>query len=204
MSESSIGRPTRRGFLKNTAVLAGAMPLMPQLGLASGRDASSASETTSAAAASYYRVLNPGEAAFTEAMVNALCPADHRSADGVTCGLATLIDRQLAGAFDTGSEGVVREAQAHLFKTGIEAANSACQERFGTRFDRLSPADARLFLDDIAADRVSAPGFSLAAWSSEVVTPLLTQACFSGTVYDTYANRVFWKVFVNPTPISVA
>jgi gluconate 2-dehydrogenase gamma chain len=170
------------------------MPFVPRL-IASDRAAAPETTEPSAGPVSRYRSLNPDEAAFTETMVNVLCPADHLTQDGVTCGLAIFVDRQLAGGFDAAAAQSTHAAREQLFKAGIAAANAACQERFGVRFDRLAPSDARRFLRDIAAGRVTDAPFPLASWSTEIVDPLLVRACFAGPVYAAYGSKLFWKLF---------
>lgn len=218
MSESNMKGPTRRRFLEKAAVLAGGMPFMPGLVQAVGLFSAARAKPAAASApsvdpASNYRSLSRDEAAFTETMVNVLCPADHLTPNGVTCGLATFIDRELAGDFSPGRERFARATWEHedaqsdaqlpgnqeqLFKAGIAAANRACQERFGVRFDQLAAADAGGFLRDIAAGRVAEAHVPLASWLNELVDPLLTQICFAGPIYDGYNNRVFWKIFGQP------
>jgi gluconate 2-dehydrogenase gamma chain len=75
------------------------------------------------------------------------CPADNLTPNRVDCGLATFIDRQLAGDFgrdDRLYPGPVpaRQAAARLpasahaeqfFKAGVGATQAACGRRFGTR-----------------------------------------------------------------------
>jgi len=108
-------------------------------------------------------------------MVNALCPADRLTPNGVDCGLAASIDRQLAG---------VALTQQQSFKGGIAAMNAACEERFGCRFDQLALAEASAYLREVAG-----------GWLNQIVDPLLIQASFAGPIYDQYRNRVFWKLF---------
>jgi gluconate 2-dehydrogenase gamma chain len=156
---------------------------------------------------SAYASLSPEEAAFTETMVNALCPADHLTPNGVACGLATVIDRKLAGDFGRGCAGAAWEhagpgpvthlplTQEQFFKAGIAAINAACRKQFNVRFDQLPAADARRFLHQIAAGDVTDSDLPLASWFNDLVDPLLVQACFVGSVYDAYDNRVFWKLF---------
>jgi hypothetical protein len=61
-----------------------------------------AAPTQSAEAAQAYIFLSPPEAAFIEAAVDRLIPADDLSPSGTDCGVATFIDRQLAGAWGRG------------------------------------------------------------------------------------------------------
>jgi len=129
MSELTIGNASRRRFIGTSIALVGA-PVLQAVGVLAaapaktlGRDAASRIDP-----AAPYRVLNRGEASFTEALVNVLCPADRLTPDGVSCGLALAVDRELA----------VRPASGvRRFKAGIAAADSACLSKFGTRLDRL-------------------------------------------------------------------
>ena len=181
------GPVSRRRFLGGTLSLAGALPLA--MAPSEYASAMSAPPASAPGGTALRRSLSVEEAAFTGAMVNALCPADALTPDGVTCGLADAIDALLAGAVDPAAYG-----QRALFTEGVAAANLACWSRRGTSFDRLPASDARQFLRDIAAGDVQAP-YPLAAWFTDVVDPLLKQACFSGHVYETHGARVFWKMF---------
>jgi gluconate 2-dehydrogenase gamma chain len=214
MRENTSNGPTRRRFLKKAAVVACGMPFVPRFGhhvewFAAADARTLAAKLPAAGPAASYRSLNPEEAAFTEAMVNVLCPADHLTPDGVTCGLAAFIDRELAGDFHARAEQFARVCgddrpqsdalpaggQEQLFKPGIAAANRACERRFGTRFDRLAAPDAASLLQDMRAGRVVDAHVSLASWLGDVVDPMLTEICFAGPIHDGYHNRVFWKVF---------
>lgn len=174
---------SRRGFLGSTLALAGTLPLV-----AAEPVAAAVAPAPAAFAPLRYRALGDAEAAFTEAMVNALCPADHLTPDGVTSGLAAAIDAHLA----SGADGV--PGQLALFKAGVDAAQRACTARTGAPLAQLEPAEARRFLQDVAAGNAVAD-FPMASWWADVVDPLLKQACFSGAVYDTYGSTMFWKMF---------
>lgn len=173
---------SRRGFLGRTLAAAAVVPLAP----ARAPVSLTAAPLDGGGAASTYTVLTPSEAAFTEAMVTALCPADALTPDGVTSGLAAFIDAHLAS---TRVEG-----QRALFAHGAAAADAACVAAHGVTFAALPVDKARAFLRDIASGDVAA-GFPLAAWRADVVDPLLKQACFSGTIYSNYEGRMFWKLF---------
>lgn len=175
---------SRRRFLGRSLAAAAVVPLAPAL-----TPIAAAADTDDAAPVSAYRALTPDEAAFTEAMVNARCPADHLTPDGVTSGLASFIDSHLAAATDAQGE-----AQRELFTAGVAAADAACVARHGRPLAALPATDARVFLRDVAAGDVPA-AFPLASWSAEVVDALLTQACFSGPIYGTFEGRMFWKLF---------
>ncbi len=174
---------TRRGFLGSTLALAGTVPFV-----AAEPIAGAVASVAIAPVRSRYLTLSDAEAAFTEAMVNALCPADHLTPDGVTSGLAGAIDAHLA----SGGDGV--QGRRELFAAGVAAAERACAARTGVPLSGLDAADARRFLQDVAAGDLVAD-FPVTSWWADVVDPLLKQACFSGHVYDEYGSRMFWKMF---------
>jgi gluconate 2-dehydrogenase gamma chain len=186
MRETTPHSVSRRRFIGGTFALAGALPFTP---IAFAARASAANTLTAAVAVSGYRSLGTAEAAFVEAMVNALCPDDALTPNGVNSGLATFIDAHLSGDVDVEVHG-----QRELFRSGMAAVDAASRDRFGLSFHELAPTDARRFLREIAAGEVDAE-FPVACWYSDVVEPLLKQACFSGAVYERQGGRMFWKLF---------
>jgi gluconate 2-dehydrogenase gamma chain len=212
----------RRAFLARVAVLAGAMPLGLGVGSPSGavgglttsierRGAAEMDAATGDSAG--YQFFGPGEAMFVEALVNIMCPADQYTANGVDCGLATYIDRQLAGAFGQGHGRYTRGpwhqgkpelgnqlplTPAEFFKAGLAAASDACVQRHRASFDQLSPDDANAFLEDLRAGRYVDPRVPLGDWFNELVYPLFVQACFADPLYGGNNDKVFWKLIGYP------
>lgn len=208
-------QPARRGFLKQMVSATAALPLV-------GGAAAIAAESVSAAPAAPasaspavfgYTSLSHDEAAFVEAMVNIMCPADDYTPNGVDCGLATYIDRQLAGDFGKGARRYMRGpwqagkpqqgyqlplTPEQFFKAGVEAANTACGAKYGKPFDQVSAADADSFLSDLAAGKVSDASLPLGTWFNELVYPLFGQACFADPIYGGNADKVFWKLIGYP------
>src|ERR1044071_1058772 len=95
---------SRRIFLKQIAASSGALAVAATQVVAARADPAAAPAAPNAAAPAGYQSLGPGEAAFVEALVNVMCPADSLTPNGVDCGLATYIDRQLAGDFGRGDQ----------------------------------------------------------------------------------------------------
>jgi gluconate 2-dehydrogenase gamma chain len=186
MSGSSRQKFTRRGFLAKAATVTAMMPLVPGFARRVTLDNGGVDRSTAVSPipSTAYGSLSVDEAAFTEAMVNVLCPADHLTPDGVTCGLAALIDRRLAAD----SEAV----SSRRFRVGLAEADAACQQRFGVRFRHLADAEAETFVSDMASGRMAN---NHTIWLRETVYPMLEQAAFAGPVYDRYNNKVFWKLF---------
>jgi gluconate 2-dehydrogenase gamma chain len=148
-----------------------------------------------------------------EALVNVMCPDDGLTPNGVDCGLAEYIDRQLAGGFGQG-ERLYRQppwrsgkpqfgyqlplTPAQFFTTGLAAAQEACSKRYGKHFEELAPAEADAFLLDVAAGKLDDERLSVGQWFNELVYPLFTQACFADPLYGGNKNKVFWKLIGYP------
>ena len=99
-----------------------------------------------------YAFLNLEEAAFVEALVDHMVPADELSPKGTDIGINIYIDRALAGAWGKGDRlymqgpwklGVPSQGYqlpltpAQLYRAGIEATNAHCRKTYGKPFDRL-------------------------------------------------------------------
>ncbi len=160
-----------------------------------------------------YQILGQDEAAFVEALVNVMCPADALTPSGVDCGIATYFDRQLAGAFGQGAkrymQGPFRVAKPELgyqlpltpvqfFQAGIEATNRHCKQRYGKSFDQLTGADADAFLQQLADGQLDDEHVALSRWFHELVYPLFVQGCFADPIYGGNRNKVFWKMIGYP------
>jgi gluconate 2-dehydrogenase gamma chain len=198
----------------------GSLPLVPSLvagGAATAVAAGAHAQGAAPAAAEPligYLCFGPDEAAFVEAMVNIMCPADNLTPSGVDCGLATYMDRQLAGDFGRGLKRYTqgpwiagKPQQGYQlplnpmdwFKAGIETANAASVARFGKAFDQLAPAEANTFLNDLASGKVEGDGrIQLGAWFNDLVYPLFNQACFADPMYGGNVGKVFWKMIGYP------
>jgi len=110
MADGEAAKFARRDVLKQIATVAGTARLSPALAATAGASAvataaqaeAPAAAAPAAAVPAGYQSLSLDEAAFVEALVNVMCPADHLTPSGVDCGLATYMDRQLAGGFGQG------------------------------------------------------------------------------------------------------
>lgn len=222
MSSKTPGGFDRRDVLKKIATVTGSAPLSSaMLGATTAAatatvpidPASAQNRPPVATGPAGYQLLGPDEASFVEAFVNVLCPADHLTPNGVDCGLAIFIDRQLAGGYGQGEnlymQGPWKKGKAQLgyqlpltpaqfFKAGIAAANAACKTRFGKEFDALAPADADLFLRDLSSGKISDARVPLGEWFNELAYPLFVQACFADPLYGGNNDKVFWRMIGYP------
>ena len=201
----------RRSFLKQ-ASLAGVASLT-SLSLPAQTAPATPTTAKPEPPASIYLSLGPDEAAFIEALVNVLCPADEFSPNGVDCGLAAYIDRQLAGPYGQGDRRYLRGPFKHgkpelglqlpltpeqFCEAGIAAVNLACVRDHGTSFDQLPPASAEAVLRDIEAGRMTDARLPLASWFNEIILPLFSEACFADPIYGGNRDAVFWKMIGYP------
>ena len=135
-------QPNRRDFLKTVGTV-GASGIAAagggDGGVAETRPAASPTASTIVPVSHAYTFLTAPEAAFIEAAVDRLIPADDLTPGGTDCGVAVFIDRQLAGAWGSGDQtymqgpwqkGVPTQGYqspltpAEVFRAGIAAANA--------------------------------------------------------------------------------
>ncbi len=85
-----------------------------------------------------------------------------------------------------------------FFKVGVAAVNEASQQRYGRGFAELQPAEADVFLKDMAAGKIQDTRLPLGSWFNELVYPLFVQACFADPVYGGNVGKVFWRMIGYP------
>jgi gluconate 2-dehydrogenase gamma chain len=227
MSSKIDPRFGRRGFLTGVVAAAGAAPVARQTLVVTGlAGATVVAENRLGRAQTVgiglpnlpmpeagYQSFSPDEAGFVEALVNIMCPADSLTPNGVDCGLAVYIDRQLAGGFGKGErlylQGPWKQGKPQhgyqlpltpeqFFKAGVAAADEAAQKRFGRKLSDLEPADADAFLHDLADGKVTGTRVPLGQWFNELVYPLFVQACFADPIYGGNIGKVFWRMIGYP------
>jgi gluconate 2-dehydrogenase gamma chain len=221
MADGEGAKFARRDVLKQIATVAGTAQLAPAavataataaaIGAAQAEPA--IAPTSVPAPLAGYQSLSLDEAAFVEALVNIMCPADHLTPNGVDCGLAVFMDRQLAGGFGQGERlymhGPWKKGKPQFgyqlpltpeqfFKVGLAAANAACRKQLGKSFDALAPAQAEAFLTQLAGGKVVDERVPLGAWFNELVYPLFEQACYADPIYGGNNGKVFWRMIGYP------
>ena len=151
----SNDRFDRRAFLKGAVAgsAAAVTSTLPQ--------PAQAQQAAPATACPGYAFLNPDEAAFVEALVDHMVPADSLTPKGSDLGLNIFIDRALAGGWGKGDrlymqgpwkEGVPSQGYqlpltpAELYRAGIAAANAHCVKAYGKAFDKIAANQREEFL----------------------------------------------------------
>jgi gluconate 2-dehydrogenase gamma chain len=206
------GQPRRR-FLREMVAIAGAAPMASALAESAAPAPASAPAPALSPVPRGYLSFNAAEAAFMEAVLNVMCPADNYSANGVDCGLAFFIDRQLAGGFGQGAGHYMSGPWApgmpqaglqlpmtpeQFFKAGLAAVDAQAQQRYGKPVDQMAPADIDAFLVLLHAGQVQDPHLPLQDWFRTLVYPLFEQACFADPIYGGNQDKVFWKMIGYP------
>jgi len=204
-------KENRRAFLKGagaTLALAGAAaaPVAAQAQTA-------LKDAAAAAPAAGYQSLGLEEAAVTEALVEHMWPADHLTASGVELGIATYIDRQLAGAFGRGDrlymQGPWRKGKAQhgyqlpltpeaWYKAGIAALNAWCGATYKKNFDRLAAPEREAALVAASSGKANSAALDLSAWFNGLVYPLFVQGAFADPVYGGNGGKAAWKMIGYP------
>jgi gluconate 2-dehydrogenase gamma chain len=141
-------------------------------------------------------------------------PQDSLTVSGTELGIATFIDRQLAGAFGGGdrlyAQGPFRKGKpqhgyqlpltpAQYYKAGLAVMATACRARFGGKtFDKLAGTEREAFLQDLAGGRVSGGSLALGEWFNSLVYPLFTQGAFADPLYGGNRDKAAWKLIGYP------
>src|SRR6266853_2022195 len=160
----------RRGFLKG-AVVGGAAAAAGTVAVAPTADAQAQAQQPPAAVASPgYSFLNIEEAAFVEALVDHMIPADDLTPKGTDIGLNIYIDRALAGGWGKGERlymqgpwkrGTPNQGYqlpltpAQLYRAGIEATNAHCLKTYGKSFDALEDARRQEVLTGLSTGKIT-------------------------------------------------
>lgn len=179
--------------------------VLPALGVVM-RSASAQAEPAAA-----YLFLNSQEAAFIEAAVGRLIPADEQWPGAVEAGVPNYIDKQLAGAWGAGerlyrsgpwlpgtpSQGYqLPFTPAELFRTALGAINRELSQR-GMSFSRMTADGQDTFLRQLEVDPRNLDGvpsdvFFAHLWESTL------EGFFSDPVYGGNRDMASWRMIGFP------
>ena len=212
MKEQGFGR---RDFLKGAVVGgAAAATTTTSLGLPQAAQAQQPAAPTAAG----YAFLNIQEAAFVEALVDHMVPADELSPKGTDIGINVYIDRALAGAWGQGDRlymqgpwklGVPSQGYqlpltpAQLYRAGIGATNALCRKTYGKTFDALDEKQREEVLVALSTGKVSFENGLPASvfWSTLYQTVM--QGMFSDPIYGGNRDKAGWRLIGFPGVIAV-
>jgi gluconate 2-dehydrogenase gamma chain len=203
----------RRAFLKSAVAggAAAATVTIPQT-------AQAQSGAAPAAASAGYAFLNPEEAAFVEALVDHMVPADALTPKGTDLGLNTFIDRALAGGWGKGDRlymqgpwkpGVPSQGYqlpltpAELYRNGIIAANAHCVKTYKKTFDKITEAEREEFLLALQAGKVTFENGPPARAFFTQAYQTVMEGMFADPMYGGNKNKAGWKLIGFPGVIAV-
>ncbi len=157
--------------------------------------------------------LTPTEQAFVKAAVDTIIPADELTPSGTDCGLATFIDRQLAGGFGNGArlyrQGPFMPGKPELgyqlalsprefFRAGIAAANEWSKKTYGKEFDRLTVAQKEEALAAMETGKADFNAGFTSAFFFDNFLQLAMEGFFADPIYGGNKDKVAWKMIGFP------
>ena len=153
------------------------------------------------------------EAAFINAAVARLIPADDLGPGAVEAGVPTFIDRQLAGPYGRGERWYMqgpwsagqptqgwqtRLTPAGLYRAGIKAVDAAVvRESRGGSFARLAASDQDAFLARMEKGDVALDGIDAKAFFAQLLQNTL-EGFWSDPIYGGNRDMAGWKLIGFP------
>jgi gluconate 2-dehydrogenase gamma chain len=210
MQDQGFGR---RDFLKGAVT--GAAAATATVGLPQSVQAK---EDAAPAAAAGYSFLNLDEAAFVEALVDHMVPADELSPKGTDIGINIYIDRALAGAWGKGDRlymqgpwklGVPSQGYqlpltpAQLYRAGIAATNTHCQRTYGKPFDRLDEPQREEVLAGLSGGKITFDNGLPARVFWTALYQTVMEGMFSDPIYGGNRDKAGWRMIGFPGVIAV-
>jgi gluconate 2-dehydrogenase gamma chain len=206
----------RRDFLKGAVVGGAAAATTPSI----LPDAAQAQQPPAAAppASPGYAFLNLEEAAFVEALVDHMVPADELSPKGTDIGVNIYIDRALAGAWGNGDRlymqgpwkrGVPSQGYqlpltpAQLYRAGVAETNAHCRKTYGKAFDRLDEKQREEVLVGLSTGKITfASGLPVRDFWTTLYQTVM-QGMFADPIHGGNRNKAGWKIIGFPGVIAV-
>jgi gluconate 2-dehydrogenase gamma chain len=211
----------RRDFLKGAVVggaaaASGTAPMAPvESAQAQQPPAAATSPATEAAG---YAFLNLDEAAFVEALVDQMVPADELTPKGTDLGIAVYIDRALAGGWGKGDrlymqgpwkQGAPSQGYqlpltpAQLYRAGIEATNAHCRKTYSKSFDRLDAGQREEVLIGLSTAKIKFDsGLPVRVFWGTLYQTVI-EGMYSDPIYGGNRNKAGWRMIGFPGAIAV-
>ena len=209
----------RRNFLKG-AVVGGAAAAAGTVAVTPPAEAQEAATAAPAAAPAQpgYAFLNIEEAAFVEALVDHMIPADDLTPKGTDIGLNIFIDRALAGGWGKGDRlymqgpwkrGTPNQGYqlpltpAQLYRAGIEATNAYCRKTYGKTFERLDEKQREEVLVGLSTAKITFENGPPVRTFWGVLYQTVMEGMFSDPIYGGNRNKAGWKLIGFPGVVAV-
>jgi gluconate 2-dehydrogenase gamma chain len=215
MAEHGFGR---RAFLKGAVVGGAAAATGTGIAPHDAQAQQPAAAPAAASASAGYAFLNLEEAAFVEALVDHMVPADDLTPKGTDIGINIFIDRALAGGWGKGerlymqgpwkrgtpSQGYqLPLTPAQLYRAGIEATNAHCRKTYGKSFDAATEAQREEVLVALSTGKLAFDDGLPARDFWSVLYQTVMQGMFSDPIYGGNRDKTGWKLIGFPGVIAV-
>jgi gluconate 2-dehydrogenase gamma chain len=214
MADRGFGR---RDFIK-AAVAGGAAAAATGVAPAPEAQAQQPAPPAAAAPSPGHAFLNLDEAAFVEALVDHMVPADELSPKGTDLGINVYIDRALAGGWGKGerlymqgpwktgspSQGYqLPLTPAQLYRAGIEATNAHCRKAYGKSFERIDERQREEVLLGLSTGKLVFDNGPPARVFWSTVYQTVIEGMFSDPIYGGNRNKAGWRMLGFPGAIAV-
>jgi gluconate 2-dehydrogenase gamma chain len=200
---------SRRSFFKAAGGAAAALAAHPEALAAPPRKPAAAPAAAAPAAWLFFR---PDEAAFIEAATERLIPADANGPGAREAGVASYIDRQLAGAWGAG-ERLYRSGPWHsgeptqgyqlpftpaeLFRNALRGVTVLVRRQHGTAFAQLPAAQQDAFLEALQHSNEELDGVPAHVFFESLLA-MTVEGFFSDPVYGGNRDMAAWKMIGFP------
>jgi gluconate 2-dehydrogenase gamma chain len=203
----------RRDFLKGAGAVSAASAQALAVTTAEAQTAGQTAATQHSAEATGYTYLKPAEAEFVEVLVDHMVPKDELTGSGTDIGIATFIDRALAGSWGKGDRlylqgpwlpGTANQGYqlpltpAELYRAGIAGSNAYCRKTFGKDFARCTADQKETFLKDMAAGKTTLGGGLSGRAFFTVFYENVMEGLFADPIYGGNKDKAGWKMIGFP------
>jgi gluconate 2-dehydrogenase gamma chain len=159
-----------------------------------------------------YQFFNVNESGFVEAAVDTLIPHDDVGPGALELGVATYIDRQMAGAYGKGDrmwlggpygEGTPQQGwqfamtPAEFIKAGIADIDAYAQSSQGDFLASLSPDKRTAVLKDVEGGKAKLATVPAASWFSEFLE-LVVEGYLGDPIYEGNKGKAAWAMLGFP------
>lgn len=158
--------------------------------------------------------LTADEAAFLDAAVSRLIPADDLGPGAKEAGVTFFIDQQMAGPFGRGESWYMegpwhkgteqqgyqsRLTPAQLYRVGIKDVDQHCQHAFNRRFAELAAADQDNVLKSLEKGEIELPN-AAAKTFFDMLLQNTNEGFFADPIYGGNRDFIGWKLAGFPGP----
>lgn len=216
MKDDGLGR---RDFLKG-AVVGGAAAATTTVAIAPPEPAQAQAAPPAAGppASPGYEFLNLEEAAFVEALVDHMIPADELTPKGTDIGINIFIDRALAGGWGKGerlymqgpwkrgtpSQGYqLPLVPAQVYRAGIEGTNAHCRKTYGKPFESITEQQREEVLVALSTNKITFENALPVRDFWSILYQTVMQGMFADPIYGGNRDKAGWKMIGFPGVIAV-